>query len=96
MLFCTYFQTMAFSDALYLALPFMQMSCTPDVLSGVGMRTSIFCASSDGLQLDLITTWRHTRGRGRAAQSARAGHGGRCKNSIQVRNSYTKIVARRS
>ena len=35
----TYFQTMAFSLALYLALPFMQITCTPLVFSGVGMRT---------------------------------------------------------
>ena len=30
---------MAFSLALYLALPFIQMTCTPLVFSGVGMRT---------------------------------------------------------
>jgi hypothetical protein len=35
----TYFQTMAFSLALYLALPFMQITCTPLVFNGVGMRT---------------------------------------------------------
>lgn len=47
---------MAFSDALYLALPFMHSSWTPEVFSGVGMRISIFWASSDGLKLDLTTT----------------------------------------
>lgn len=30
---------MAFSLALYLALPFMQITCTPLVFRGVGMRT---------------------------------------------------------
>lgn len=30
---------MAFSLALYLAFPFMQITCTPLVLRGVGMRT---------------------------------------------------------
>lgn len=35
----THFQTMAFSLALYLAFPFIQITCTPLVLSGVGMRT---------------------------------------------------------
>lgn len=35
----THFHTMAFSLALYLALPFMQITWTPLVLSGVGMRT---------------------------------------------------------
>lgn len=35
----TDFQTMAFSLALYLALPFMQITCTPLVFRGVGMRT---------------------------------------------------------
>lgn len=35
----TYFQTMAFSLALYFAFPFMQMTCTPLVLRGVGIRT---------------------------------------------------------
>ena len=53
----THFQTIAFSEALYLALPFMQMSWTPEVLSGVGMRTSIFCASRDCLKLVLMTTY---------------------------------------
>jgi hypothetical protein len=53
----THFHTMAFSEALYLALPFMQISWTPEVFSGVGMRTSIFCASSEGLKLDLMTTF---------------------------------------
>ena len=35
----THFHTMACSLALYLALPFMQITWTPLVLSGVGMRT---------------------------------------------------------
>lgn len=35
----TYFQTMAFSLALYLAFPFMQITCTPLVFRGVGIRT---------------------------------------------------------
>lgn len=35
----TYFHTMAFSLALYFAFPFMQMTCTPLVLRGVGIRT---------------------------------------------------------
>lgn len=35
----TDFHTMAFSLALYLALPFMQITCTPLVFRGVGMRT---------------------------------------------------------
>lgn len=35
----THFQTMAFSLALYLAFPFMQITCTPLVLRGVGIRT---------------------------------------------------------
>lgn len=35
----THFQTMAFSLALYLAFPFIQITCTPLVLRGVGMRT---------------------------------------------------------
>lgn len=35
----THFHTMAFSLALYLAFPFIQITCTPLVLSGVGMRT---------------------------------------------------------
>lgn len=93
---------MAFSLALYLAFPFIQITCTPLVLRGVGMRTwgvdnrmiktlnvfpcvsghmwswlrcklllmswmivfisfwtltSIFCASSEGLKLDLMTTF---------------------------------------
>lgn len=47
---------MAFSDALYLALPFMHKSWTPEVFNGVGMRISIFCANKDGLKLDLTTT----------------------------------------
>ncbi len=50
------FQTMAFSEALYLALPFIQISWTPEVFSGVGMRTSIFWASREALKLDLMTT----------------------------------------
>lgn len=98
----THFQTMAFSLALYLAFPFIQITCTPLVLRGVGIRTwgvdnrtiktlnvfprvsghmwswlrcklllmswmivfisfwiltSIFCASSEGLKLDLMTTF---------------------------------------
>ena len=44
------------SLTLYLAFPFMQISWTPEVLSGVGMRTSIFWANSEGLKLDLMTT----------------------------------------
>lgn len=52
----THFHTIAFSDALYLALPFKQISCTPDVLSGVGIFTSIFWPSNDGLKFDLRTT----------------------------------------
>lgn len=91
---------MAFSLALYLAFPFIQITCTPLVLRGVGIRTwgvdnrmiktlnvfpcvsghmwswlrcklllmswmfvsfwtltSIFCASSEGLKLDLMTTF---------------------------------------
>lgn len=52
----TYFHTMAFSEALYLALPFMHISWTPEVLSGVGIRTSIFWAKRDALKLDFITT----------------------------------------
>lgn len=35
----TYFQTMAFSLALYFAFPFIQMSWTPLVFRGVGIRT---------------------------------------------------------
>jgi hypothetical protein len=35
----------------------MQISWTPLVFGGVGMRTSIFWANSDGLKLDLMTTW---------------------------------------
>ena len=35
----THFQTMAFSLALYFAFPFIQMTCTPLVLRGVGIRT---------------------------------------------------------
>lgn len=38
----TYFQTIAFSEALYFALPFRQINCTPDVFNGVGIFTSIF------------------------------------------------------
>ncbi len=53
----THFHTIAFSPALYLALPFMQINCTPLVFGGVGMRTSIFCASSDGLKFDFTTTF---------------------------------------
>lgn len=52
----TYFQTMAFSDALYFALPFRQINCTPDVFSGVGIFTSIFWPNNDGLKFDLSTT----------------------------------------
>merc|ERR1719318_105700 len=50
------FQTIAFSLALYLAFPFMQMSCTPLVFRGVGILISIFWASREGLKLDLTTT----------------------------------------
>ena len=50
------FHTMAFSLALYLALPFMQISCTPLVLRGVGILISSFWASRLGLKLDLTTT----------------------------------------
>ena len=42
----------------------MQMSWAPAVLSGVGMRTSIFCTTSDGLKLDLRTTDRGQNGPG--------------------------------
>lgn len=35
----TYFQTMAFSLALYFAFPFIQITCTPLVFRGVGIRT---------------------------------------------------------
>ena len=34
----------------------MQISCTPEVFKGVGIRTSIFWAKSEGLKLLLITT----------------------------------------
>lgn len=47
---------MAFSLALYLALPFMQISWTPEVLSGVGILTSIFCPIREGLKLVFSTT----------------------------------------
>lgn len=47
---------MAFSDALYLAFPFKQINWTPDVLSGVGIFTSIFWPNSDGLKFDFNTT----------------------------------------
>merc|ERR1719318_1563042 len=50
------FHTMAFSLALYLAFPFMQMSCTPLVLRGVGILISNFWANRLGLKLDLTTT----------------------------------------
>jgi len=53
----TYFQTIAFSEALYLAFPLRQMSWTPDVLRGVGIFTSIFCPKRLGLKLDLRTTF---------------------------------------
>lgn len=57
--FCiTYFQTIAFSEALYFALPFKQINCTPDVFRGVGIFTSIFWPSNDGLKFDLSTTYR--------------------------------------
>lgn len=52
----TYFQTIAFSEALYFALPFKQINCTPDVFNGVGIFTSIFCPNKDGLKLLLRTT----------------------------------------
>ena len=51
------FQTIAFSEDLYFALPFMQINWTPDVFKGVGMRTSIFWANKEGLKFDLITTF---------------------------------------
>lgn len=35
----THFHTMAFSLALYLAFPFMQITCTPLVFRGVGILT---------------------------------------------------------
>lgn len=35
----THFHTMAFSLALYLAFPFMQITCTPLVFNGVGILT---------------------------------------------------------
>lgn len=53
----THFQTMAFSDALYLAFPFKQINWTPDVFKGVGIFTSIFCPSNDGLKFDFKTTF---------------------------------------
>ncbi|KYN42264.1 hypothetical protein ALC56_03402 [Trachymyrmex septentrionalis] len=49
------FQTIAFSDALYFALPFKHISCTPAVFNGVGTRTSIFCPSNEGLKFDFKT-----------------------------------------
>lgn len=52
-----YFQTIAFSDALYLAFPFKQINWTPEVFSGVGILTSIFWPSSDGLKLLFRTTF---------------------------------------
>lgn len=47
---------MAFSEALYLAFPFKQISCTPEVFSGVGILTSIFCPNRDDLKLLFKTT----------------------------------------
>merc|ERR1719318_1129371 len=47
------FHTMAFSLALYLAFPFMQMSCTPLVLRGVGILISNFWANRLGLKLEI-------------------------------------------
>lgn len=58
----THFQTIAFSDALYFALPFKQINCTPDVFNGVGIFTSIFCPNNDGLKLDFKTTFSFKRG----------------------------------
>lgn len=48
---------MAFSDALYFAFPFRQINWTPDVFKGVGIFTSIFCPSNDGLKFDFKTTF---------------------------------------
>lgn len=47
----------AFSDALYLAFPFKQINCTPDVFKGVGIFTSIFWPKSAGLKLLFSTTF---------------------------------------
>lgn len=47
---------MAFSAALYLALPFKHINWTPDVFNGVGIFTSIFWPSNDGLKFDFSTT----------------------------------------
>lgn len=52
----TYFHTIAFSEALYLAFPFKQISWTPDVFRGVGIFTSIFWPSKEGLKLLFRTT----------------------------------------
>lgn len=46
----TYFQTMAFSLALYLALPFIHNTCTPLVFNGVGMRT---CMGRDNMRYEI-------------------------------------------
>ena len=51
------FHTIAFSDALYFALPLRHISCTPAVFKGVGTRTSIFWPRSDGLKFDFRTTF---------------------------------------
>lgn len=48
----TYFQTMAFSLALYFAFPFIQMTCTPLVLRGVGIRTWKAAESDEQGQAD--------------------------------------------
>lgn len=47
----TYFHTIAFSEALYFALPLRQINWTPEVFNGVGIFTSIFWPRSDGLKL---------------------------------------------
>lgn len=52
----THFQTIAFSDALYLAFPFKQINCTPEVFNGVGILTSIFWPRRDVLKLLFSTT----------------------------------------
>lgn len=43
----TYFQTIAFSLALYFAFPFIQRTCTPLVFRGVGTRTWIWCRDNE-------------------------------------------------
>lgn len=57
----THFQTIALSDALYLAFPLRQSNCTPAVFRGVGIRTSIFCPNNDGLNMDFSTAFTSIR-----------------------------------